>query len=172
MAPVTPSSHKSTSTAATNHTTKTCIPQRTIKPRAVRHLAPCLHASGDKTMRVLIVDDYPGVVELYDLALAARGIEVVGAATASEALRLAATEHFDAVVLDVQLPDGFGPELVRRLRTLPSLNEAPIVGMSSCAPKGAAAAFDAFLEKPLRPKRLASTLRRLSDAAGRKLASA
>jgi DNA-binding response OmpR family regulator len=115
-------------------------------------------------MRVLIVDDYPGLIELYDLGLAARGFEVVGAATAGEALSLAANEAFDAVVLDLQLPDASGSDLLRRLRNLPSLDGKPIVGISSFESRDAHAdAFDAFLEKPLHPKKLASVLRRLLD---------
>jgi len=112
-------------------------------------------------MRVLIVDDYPGLIELYDLALRARGFEVVGAATAGEAMTLAATEPFDAVVLDVELPDGSGPDLVQRMRSIPSLERAKFVGMSSYEGGEIGKLFDAFLPKPFHPKRLASLLRKL-----------
>jgi CheY-like chemotaxis protein len=112
-------------------------------------------------MRVLIVDDYPGLVELYDLALGARGIEVVGAVTAADAMTRAATQRFDAVVLDVELPDGSGPELVERMRAIPSLAGAKFVGMSSYEGSDLRKRFDAFLAKPFHPKRLASTLRKL-----------
>ena len=112
-------------------------------------------------MRVLIVDDYPGLIELYDLALRARGIEVVGAATAGEAMTLAVTEPFDAVVLDVELPDGSGPELVDRMRAIPSLATAKFIGMSSYSPQEVGKRFDAFLPKPFHPKRLASLLRKV-----------
>jgi DNA-binding response OmpR family regulator len=112
-------------------------------------------------MRVLIVDDYPGLIELYDLALRARGFTVVGAATAGEAMTLAVSEPFDAVVLDVELPDGSGPELVARMRAIPSLAGARFVGMSSYEGKEIGKRFDAFLPKPFHPKRLASLLRKL-----------
>jgi CheY-like chemotaxis protein len=112
-------------------------------------------------MRVLIVDDYPGLIELYDLALRARGIDVVGAVTAGAAMTLAATERFDAVVLDVELPDGSGPELVARMRAIPSLEQAKFVGMSSYDASLIGKRFDAFLSKPFHPKRLASLLRKI-----------
>jgi CheY-like chemotaxis protein len=115
-------------------------------------------------MRVLIVDDYPGLIELYDLALRSRGFEVVGAATAGEALMLAVTEKFDAVVLDVELPDGSGPELVQRMRAIPSLESAKFVGMSSYESPEIAKRFDAFLPKPFHPKRLASLLRKVTSS--------
>jgi CheY-like chemotaxis protein len=113
-------------------------------------------------MRVLIVDDYPGLIEMYDLALRARGFEVVGAATAGEAMTLAATEHFDAVVMDVELPDGSGPELVKRMRAIPSLEAAKFVGMSSYDNPEIGKRFDAFLSKPFHPKRLATLLRKVT----------
>jgi len=112
-------------------------------------------------MRVLIVDDYPGLIELYEVALGARGFEVTGAATAGEALTRAATERFDAVVLDVELPDGSGLELVGRLRAIPALAGVPLVGMSSYAPMAVREYFDGFLPKPFHPKRLATLIRRL-----------
>ena len=113
-------------------------------------------------MRILIVDDYPGLVELYDLALAARGIHVVGAANASEALSLAAGQKFDAVVLDLNLPDGNGHDLSRRLRGMPLLADRPFVAISSFERDANKQGFDAFLAKPVHPKRLASVLRRLA----------
>ena len=112
-------------------------------------------------MRVLIVDDYPGLIELYDLALCARGFTVVGAATAGEAMTLAVSEPFDAVVLDVELPDGSGPDLVARMRAIPSLAGARFVGMSSYEGIEIGKRFDAFLPKPFHPKRLATLLRKL-----------
>jgi CheY-like chemotaxis protein len=112
-------------------------------------------------MRVLIVDDYPGVIELYDLALRARGFEVKGAVTAADAMTMAVSEPFDAVVLDVELPDGSGPELVERMRYVPTLQRAKFVGMSSYDGEEIRKRFDAFLSKPFHPKRLAQTLRKL-----------
>lgn len=123
-------------------------------------------------MRVLIVDDYPGLTELYEVALGARGFEVVGAATAGEALTRAATERFDAVVLDVELPDGSGLELAKRLRQIPTLEGVPLIGMSSYAPFGVREHFDGFLPKPFHPKKLASMIRRLAREAAPAAANA
>jgi two-component system response regulator TctD len=116
-------------------------------------------------MRVLIVDDYPGLVELYELALGARGFAVSGATTVGEANTLAATERFDALVVDVELPDGWGTDLARRLRQIPSLAAVPIVGISSHDLPSLRQHFDAFLAKPFHPKRLAALLRRLTAPA-------
>jgi len=112
-------------------------------------------------MRVLIVDDYPGLIELYDLALGARGFDVAGAVTAGEAMTLAASQPFDAVVVDIELPDGSGAELVDRMRHIPWLAATKFVGMSSYEDAPVGKRFDAFLSKPFPPKRLAATLRKL-----------
>jgi CheY-like chemotaxis protein len=120
-----------------------------------------MRAAKDGAMRVLIVDDYPGVVELFDLALRARGFEVVGARTVGEAMSIAAVASFDAVVVDVELPDGTGVELTDRLRVLPWLAEAKFIGMSSYTPDPMGKRFDRFLRKPFPPRRLATLLRRL-----------
>ena len=80
-------------------------------------------------------------------------------------MTLAATEHFDAVVLDVELPDGSGPELVKRMRAMPALDGARFVGMSSYESNEIGNRFDAFIAKPFHPKRLATLLRKVIAAA-------
>ena len=115
-----------------------------------------MRAAKRESIRVLIVDDYPGVVELLDLALRARGFEVVGARTVGEAMSLGAGASFHAVVVDVELPDGTGLELAERLRALPWLAEAKFVGMSSYAKDPMGKLFDEFLRKPFAPRRLAT----------------
>jgi DNA-binding response OmpR family regulator len=61
-------------------------------------------------MRILIVEDEPKMRSLLRRALAEEGYAVDVAADGPQALDLAATASFDAVVLDVMLPglDGFG----------------------------------------------------------------
>ena len=113
---------------------------------------------------ILIVDDYPGLIELYDLALRARGFDVVGAATAGEAMTLAVRPSSSTLsVLDVELPDGSGPDLAKRMRAIPSLSAAKFVGMSSYESSEIGKRFDAFLPKPFHPKRLATLLRKLTN---------
>jgi len=70
-------------------------------------------------IRVFLVDDHDLVRKAVgDLVASTGGLEVVGeAATAAQALtRIRATSP-DVVVLDVQLPDGDGIDVCRRLRT-------------------------------------------------------
>ena len=66
--------------------------------------------------KILIVDDDPSFRRLVRALLTARGYLVVGeAASAGEGLALAAAVQPDAVLLDVDLPDGDGLAVAARL---------------------------------------------------------
>lgn len=67
-------------------------------------------------MRILVVDDDPGVRKAVGRALTFEGYEVAEAADGAEALLLAAATEPDAIVLDVGLPRLDGLEVCRRLR--------------------------------------------------------
>jgi DNA-binding NarL/FixJ family response regulator len=68
-------------------------------------------------MTVLIVDDHPTFRSLARDLLESEGFRVIGEAeNGSSALEGAAALHPDLVLLDVQLPDLTGFEVVERLR--------------------------------------------------------
>ena len=66
-------------------------------------------------MRILIVEDNEAVRSAIRRALTARGHEIVEAETAAEG-RMAVSDALDAIVLDVNLPDGSGFDVCRTLR--------------------------------------------------------
>jgi len=65
---------------------------------------------------VLVVDDEPAIVRALTAALDARGYRSVSAGTGGEALSLAATQRFEVIILDLNLPDLDGVEVCRRIR--------------------------------------------------------
>lgn len=70
--------------------------------------------------RVLIVDDHPGFRAQARALLAAAGYDVVGEAADGESgVRVARDLSPDVVLLDVQLPDITGFEVVRRVHREP-----------------------------------------------------
>jgi len=77
---------------------------------------------------VLVVDDEPAITRALTAALQARGYRVITAATASEALRRAATEGPTLVVLDLGLPDLDGLVVCRRIR---AWSDVPIIVLTA-----------------------------------------
>lgn len=66
--------------------------------------------------RVLLVEDEERLRHVIARNLEARGHEVVVAATAAEAEQAVECSHVDLMLLDIDLPDRTGWELVRDLR--------------------------------------------------------
>jgi two-component system OmpR family response regulator len=67
-------------------------------------------------MRVLVVEDDPRMAELLRRGLQEEGYAVDVAGSGEEGVWLGTENEYDAVVLDVMLPDGDGFEVCRRLR--------------------------------------------------------
>ncbi|MDV7396930.1 response regulator, partial [Arthrospira platensis SPKY1] len=59
-------------------------------------------------MRVLIIEDDPGIADGLTLTLKQAGYAVDGARTLTEARTAISVEHFDLILLDLGLPDGDG----------------------------------------------------------------
>jgi DNA-binding response OmpR family regulator len=66
--------------------------------------------------RVLVIDDERGIRSLTARALTPAGFTVALAATGHQGLSIALRDPCDLVVLDLDLPDLDGEELLRRLR--------------------------------------------------------
>ena len=67
-------------------------------------------------MDVLLVEDDLSLVQALGRALAARGCALVSCRDGLEALALCQRRRFDAVVLDLSLPDIDGLEVLARMR--------------------------------------------------------
>jgi CheY-like chemotaxis protein len=81
---------------------------------------------------VLYVEDHPVNVLLMQAMCAKRPhVRLVVATTAAEGLRLAIAEQPELLLLDLRLPDGFGTELLQRLRQIPGLEEVPAVAVTA-----------------------------------------
>ena len=68
-------------------------------------------------MRVLVVEDEPKMAALVARALREEGHPADVAARGEDALWMAQAARYDAIVLDVMLPDIDGFEILRRLRS-------------------------------------------------------
>lgn len=68
-------------------------------------------------MRILIVEDATDMAEAIITRLARSGMACDLAETVAEAEGFLAVQRYDALVLDINLPDGFGTDLLRDLRS-------------------------------------------------------
>jgi len=73
-----------------------------------------MRAREDRLVRVLIVEDELRMASLIRRGLAGEGLAADVASCGEDALWMAPTHDYDAVVLDVMLPDVDGFEVCRR----------------------------------------------------------
>lgn len=78
--------------------------------------------------RILIVDDEPQILRFLRPSLGAAGYDVVEAANGAEALKRAAADAPDLVILDLGLPDRDGKDVIRSIR---EWSKVPIVVLSA-----------------------------------------
>ena len=86
--------------------------------------------------RILVVDDENQIRRFLRVALEAHGYEVVEAATGAEAVRMAATEEPDLIVLDLGLPDMDGKAVIARVREWSQVPDPGPVGASGGSREG------------------------------------
>ena len=106
----------------------------------------------DKT-RILVVDNQMAVAAMMRFLLTRAGCETQGALDAKTALRLAQSQVFDLITLDVEMPGLNGFELFKRLKEIPHLAETPIVFVAGNASienqqRGLDLGAADFIEKP------------------------
>jgi DNA-binding response OmpR family regulator len=65
---------------------------------------------------ILLVEDEPRLRQTLARSLQARDFQVVEATSAAEAVTAATADRFDLMLLDVNLPDATGWDVLRRLR--------------------------------------------------------
>jgi two-component system, OmpR family, response regulator len=115
-------------------------------------------------VQILVVDDDPGVRQLVAMTLASEGWIVRTAADGTAALDEAQQRHFDAVVLDLQMPVMDGRSFYAALRGLPS--DVPVLLLSAYGSRTAQRELGAndALDKPFDPMILVERLRRMTSA--------
>ena len=122
--------------------------------------------------RVLVVDDEPQIQRFLKPSLTAAGYDVIAAVNGTEALKAAATQAPDVILLDLGLPDMDGKDVIAELR---KWSKVPIVVLSARdreAEKIAALDLgaDDYVNKPFGigelMARLRTALRHASHAAG------
>ena len=91
---------------------------------------------GQSHARLLICDDYPPAANLLAGQLGNVGFICDIATTGAEAAERAATAHYAAILIDLQLPDCDGISLIQQLRAQPQNQDTPIVVVSADPDRG------------------------------------
>jgi len=104
-------------------------------------------------VRILVVDDQMAVATMMRFLLTRAGCETQGALDAKTALRLAQSQAFDLITLDLEMPGLNGFELFKRFKEIPHLAETPIVFVAGNASienqqRGLDLGAADFIEKP------------------------
>ena len=123
------------------------------------------------SLHALIVDDSAAVRAFVRASLEDDGFALVEEAeTGFEALRLLASNAFDVVIVDVNMPDINGLELLAFMKKSPRQQGARKILISTRedavdAQRGQELGADAFLKKPFEVDDLRTLIRSLTDRA-------
>jgi PAS domain S-box-containing protein len=118
-------------------------------PDGPADVAPIEMLPGERV--ALVVEDDGKSADLIRVQLEAEGFRVLHAASAEDALAVAAEQPVSLITLDIMLPDMDGWEFLRRIKQLPDLRRIPVVIISIIADtdRGAALGASAVMQKPI-----------------------
>ena len=111
--------------------------------------------------RVLIIEDDSRLAEMVQHYLGAAGFRVDRAADGRSGLALVARDHFDAVILDLMLPDMDGLDVCRAMRARGSVPILMLTARGDAMDRviGLEIGADDYLPKPFEPRELLARLR-------------
>jgi two-component system KDP operon response regulator KdpE len=117
-------------------------------------------------VRILVVDDEPQIRRFLDISLRAQGYDVALAGLGREGMETLALQGADVVVLDMNLPDSEGPQLIEEIR---AWSEVPVIVISVTDSEAAKVqALDAgandYVTKPFGVQELLARIRALLRA--------
>lgn len=79
------------------------------------------------TKKICIVDDHLSMRQMLRFALTAYGLQVFEATNGVDALEILTDNNVDMLIIEWQMPQMDGLELIRRLRKTPHYTDVPIV---------------------------------------------
>lgn len=127
--------------------------------------------------RILVCEDDPDVAYLLETLLQQEGYYTDRAQSATEARKFLSHRTYDAITLDIMLPDANGVELIREWRAENHTRHLPIVVVSAVAEEvrsqlnGGAIGIVDWLEKPINAARLRHAVRQATLKSGERKAA-
>ena len=105
----------------------------------------------------LVIEDDENNMELITFILKSNGFEILKAHAGQSGFELAVEKLPDFIILDIQLPDMTGLEVLKKIRSSKADGSIPIIAMTSYAMSGdkeqlLAAGCNGYIEKPIDPE--------------------
>ena len=121
--------------------------------------------------RILVIEDQEDNRRILRDLLTSVGYEIIEATTGEEGVASAETGHPDLILMDIQLPGIDGYEATRRVRAYPTLQQVPIIAVTSYALSGddvkaKEAGCTDYVPKPFSPRALLAKIRQYLPQAG------
>jgi uncharacterized protein (TIGR02266 family) len=139
---------------------------RFISERSLLEASRQPAATSRRPLHVLVVDDSPAERDAITTMLRDRGDDVREAMNGLEALSMCLSEPPDVILSDVQMPEMDGWQLLRVVRTRPSLSSIPVIFITSLAGeedrlRGYQLGVDDYIGKPYRAEEVRARVDRL-----------
>jgi CheY-like chemotaxis protein len=128
--------------------------------QAWRSTSTAAPAESHRSLKIMLADDSPVNQEVAKGLLEMRSHHVSCVCNGHEAVAAAAAEHFDLILMDVEMPEMDGLEAARRVRRLQQYANHPlrIIAMTARSESELQGdeppLFDGYLPKPIDPQRL------------------
>ena len=122
-----------------------------------------------RALNILVVDDSHFSREAISAALVKVGFTVDTAASGPVGIRMAGEKHFDVALVDFEMPEMLGTEVLRKLRALGTHSPSVLIMLTSRTGavdrlRAKFAGCDAYLTKPTQMKEFLATLKNLAIA--------
>ena len=114
----------------------------------------------------LVIEDNEDNMVLITRLLRSAGFQTIEAVTGIDGLNMALAQQPDFVLLDIQLPDIEGTEVLKRLRATDAGKNIPVIAVTSYAMSGdrerlLAAGCNGYIEKPVNPMLVIDQIKRV-----------
>ncbi len=119
----------------------------------------------------LVIEDNEDNMVLITKLLKISGYDTISAETGKQGLEMARSQRPDFILLDIQLPDIMGTDLLKMIRSSDIDDRIPIIAMTSFAMSGdrerlLAAGCTGYIEKPIDPQKVISQIQHIIGGPG------
>jgi two-component system, cell cycle response regulator DivK len=116
----------------------------------------------------LVIEDNEDNIIVITQLLQNAGYQTLNAMTGKDGLEMVHANQPDFILLDIQLPDMSGLEVLKKLRAIEEGKNLPVIAVTSYAMIGDAkrlldAGCNGYIEKPIDPMRIIAQIEKILD---------